>query len=268
LILAFLLLHAVPLFSQARTNTKIGATLTVTESGIWQTIQRGVEYRRIAFERSEPSYALELKLLRLHSQFVVPRILYAGELVLKAGTAKTFAQKTGAIAAINANYFDEKGRPLAYLKTATTEINPTVSKHRLYTGVFGVSASRPFVTLRDEFQSAQAREAVQTGPLLLSRGAPLDFMPGLGRFARRAVIGIDKESRIVIAVTEAVIGGLGFTELQELFGDPKWQLLTPDLLNLDGGGSAQLYIKCGKFEEWLPGTSEVPVTIGFFTRAH
>ena len=63
-----------------------------------------------------------------------------------------------------------------------------------------------------------------------------------------------------------MIGGLSFAEMQEMFSDPKWQIQTLDLLNLDGGGSAQLYVKSSKFEEWLAGTSEVPVAIGFFLR--
>jgi len=255
-------------FSQARAKVKLGTNLTVTDSGNWKAIQRGVEYRKIALERSEPSYTLELKLLRLDSHFVVPRVLYSGDLLLKAATAKNFAEKTGAIAAINANYFDTNGRPLAFLKTTTKEINASVSKHALYTGIFGVRDSSPFVAHRDEVQPAQASEALQSGPLLLQRGAPVEIMPGLGRYARRAAIGIDKEGRVIIAATEAVIGGLSFAELQELFGDSKWQIQTSDLLNLDGGGSAQLYVKSGKFEEWLPGTSEVPVAIGFFAKTN
>jgi hypothetical protein len=38
-------------------------------------------------------------------------------------------------------------------------------------------------------------------------------------------------------------------------------------LNLDGGGSAQLYFKSGRLEESVPGTSEVPVASGFFVKA-
>jgi uncharacterized protein YigE (DUF2233 family) len=263
---AFLVLPIALAFSQARVKAKIGATLTVSDAGNWKPIQHGVEYRTIALERSEPSHTLELKLLRLDSRTIVARILYAGDFQIKAATAKTFAEKSGAIAAINANYFDTKGRPLALLKTAIKEINPGVSKHALYTGVFGVHNAAPFVTHRDEFQAGQANEALQSGPLLLRRGAPAEIMPGLGRYARRAVIGVDNEGRVIIAVTDALIGGLSFAELQEIFGDPKGQIQTADLLNLDGGGSAQLYVKSGKFEEWLAGTSEVPVTIGFFPR--
>jgi uncharacterized protein YigE (DUF2233 family) len=218
-------------------------------------------------ERTEPSYTLELKLARFDAQQIAPRVLHAGQWQLRGADAKTFAEKSGALAAINANYFDEKGRPLAYLKTAAQEINRAVSKHSLYTGVFGVGDAGPFVIHRDEFQPAEAKEALQCGPLLLHRGAPMEIAAGLGRIARRAVIGIDKQGQMIVAVTDAVIGGLSFAELQELFGNPKWQLEAPELLNLDGGGSAQLYVKSGKFEDWLPGTTEVPVSVGFFIKS-
>jgi uncharacterized protein YigE (DUF2233 family) len=100
----------------------------------------------------------------------------------------------------------------------------------------------------------------------LNHSAFVAFASGLGRYARRSVIGVDREGRLIIGVTDAVLGGLSFAELQELFTGAKWQLDTPDLLNLDGGGSAQLYVKAGKFEEWVAGTAEVPVAIGFFAK--
>jgi len=255
-------------FSQAPKKANLGQTLAITEAGDWKPLQRGAEFRTIGMQRVDPSYAMELKLLRLDSQWVVPRVLHAAQFQLKGANAKTFAEKAGALAAINANYFDEKGRPLAYLKTSEKEINRAVSKHALYTGVFGLGEAGPFVTHRDEFHPAQAAEALQSGPLLLHRSAFVEVWSGLGRYARRSVIGIDKQGRVLIAVSDGVIGGLSFTELQELFTQPKWKIEAIELLNLDGGGSAQLYVKSGKFEEWLPGTSEVPVAIGFFNKSN
>ena len=254
--------------SQTPAKPSIGTTLSVTDAGHWRTLQKGVALRTVALERSEPSYRLELRLLRFDSQIIIPRVLIAGQWQLKSASAKTFAEKSSAIATINANYFDEKGRPLAYLKSAAQEINRTISKHALYTGVFGIGESGPFVMHRDEFQPAQASEALQSGPLLVHRGAPVEITSGLGRYARRAVIGIDKQGQIIVGVTDALIGGLSFSELQEIFTNSKWQLETPELLNLDGGGSAQLYVRSGKFEDWLPGTAEVPVGIGFFLKPH
>jgi len=265
-VLLVLLYSAGQVFSQSPKKANLGATLAITDTSAWKPIQRGIDFRKIVMQRLEPAYSLEFKVLRLDGQFIVPRVLYAGQFQLQSANAKVFAEKAGAIAVINANYFDEKGRPLAYLKTAEKEINRAVSKHGLYTGVFGVGDSGPFVTHRDDFQPAQASEALQSGPLLLHRSSSVEVLSGLGRYARRSVIGIDKEGRMLIGASDAVIGGLSFAELQELFTQPKWQLETVELLNLDGGGSAQLYVKSGKFEEWLPGTSEVPVAIGFFKK--
>jgi hypothetical protein len=265
-VLVLFLYSAGQVFSQASKRAHLGATLAITNVGSWKPIRRGIDFRRIAMERTEPAYEMELKLLRVDSRWIVPLILYADQFQLKSANTKIFAEKAGAIAAINANYFDEKGRPLAYLKTAGKEINRTVSKHALYTGVFGLGESGPFVTHRDEFQPGQAAEALQAGPLLLHRRASVEVLSGLGRYARRSVIGIDKDGRILIGVSDTVVGGLSFAELQQLFAQPKWQMETAELLNLDGGGSAQLYVKSGKFEEWLPGTSDVPVAIGFFDR--
>ncbi|MGZ8424479.1 MAG: phosphodiester glycosidase family protein [Candidatus Binatia bacterium] len=268
LIVLALFFQTVPLQGQTAARFKISGTLSATDLGSWRTIQKGVEQRKIAFLRSEPNYTLELRLLRFDPKIIGARILSSGDFQLKSATVKDFVEKSGAIAAINANYFDERGRPLAYLKTGNNEINRALSKHALYTGVFAVADGHPQVMHRDDFSPAQASEALQSGPLLLNRGAPVETMRNLGRYARRAVLGMDKAGRIVIAVTDAVLGGLSFVELQELFANGKWQLDTPQLLNLDGGGSAQLYFKSGRLEESVPGTSEVPVAIGFFVKAN
>jgi len=268
LVSLFLLCCATTIHAQAPNKPRIGTNLAVADFGAWRTVQKGIEFRKLVLERSEPSYQVELKLVRFDPKAIAPRILHGRDWQLNGASSKTFAEKSGAIAAINANYFDEKGRALAYLKTAEKEINRSVSKHALYTGVFGLRDGLPFVMHRDEFNPSQASEALQSGPLLLHRGAPVEVMRGLGRYARRAVVGIDKDGRVIVAVTDAVFGGLSFAELQELFATPKAQLDTPDLLNLDGGGSAQLYLKAGKFEEWVVGTTEVPVAIGFFAKAN
>jgi len=269
LVSLFLLCCAASLSAQAPSQSRIGTNLTVAAFGGWRTAQKGVDFRTIVLERIEPNYQVELKLVRFDPAAITPRILHGRDLqLLNGANTKTFAEMTGAIAAINANYFDEKGRALAYLKTAAKEINRSVSKHSLYTGVFGLRDGSPFVMHRDDFKPSQASEALQSGPLLLHRGTTVGVMRGLGRYARRAVVGIDRDGRVIIAVTDAVLGGLSFAELQALFAKPKAQLDTTDLLNLDGGGSAQLYLKAGSLEEWVAGTTDVPVAIGFFAKAN
>jgi hypothetical protein len=271
-ILSFLLVMfftAVSLSSQAGNKPVKGhlsATLLVRDEGKWYPLHNGIEQRQIRLERSEPNYSFELKLFRFDTRTVTPRILRSSQYQLKGADVKTLVQQSGAIAAINASYFDEKGRALGFLKVGAQEINRNVSHGSLFTGLFGVRNFSPFIVHRDHFESANADEALQCGPLLLRQGKALEVVRGHGRHSRRSVIGIDDEQRLVIGITAVVLGGLSWTELQELFSSPHWRLQTADLLNLDGGGSAQLYFKTAKLEEFIPGASEVPVAIGFFAR--
>ena len=270
-LLSWLTLTATIFSAQAPSQAikpNVSSTLTVRHAGSWKSVDSGIEYRNLSLERSEPNYSFDLKLVRFDPEQISARIISSGQFQLKGGDAKTLAQRTGAVATINANYFDEKGKPLAFLKTAGQDINRGVSKHALYTGVFGVRDSTPFIIHRNDFQAAQVQEALQSGPLLLNQGSAVQAMPGVGRYSRRSVIAVDKQQRLIIGVTDTVLGGLSFAELQELFANPKWQLETPDLLNLDGGGSAQLYVKTKKLEEFISGTSEVPVVIGFFKKVN
>jgi hypothetical protein len=257
---------AIAISSQPAGRLKISPALAVTDSGGWKALEKGVEFRKIALERREPSHSVDLKLLRLDMHWVVPRVLHSAQFQLKSANVKTFAEKSGALAAINANYFDTDGKPLAFLKIASRMVNPRLAKTALYTGVFGVKDQKPFIARRDEFVPEQADEGLQSGPLLLLHGAPEEITAIPSRAHRRAVIGIDQERRLVVAVADSILGGLYWPELQEIFSDSAWQVGVTDLLNLDGGGSAQLYIKAGKFEDLVAGTSEVPVAIGFFRR--
>ena len=267
--LLFLLSSSVPVSSQPSTvsgRLKSSPALTVIDAGTWKTVYKGIAFRQMSLERSEPKHSIDLKLVRFDTQWLFPRILRSVQFGFKGANAKTFGEKSGAVAAINASYFDTDGKPLAFLKIAGQMINSRVSTSPLYTGIFGVKDQRPLIWHRDEFLPDQAEEALQTGPLLLLHGIPQAVTGIPNRLSRRALIGIDHEQRLVVAVTDTVLGGLHWYELQELLSASTWQVQLTDLLNLDGGGSAQLYVKSGNFEAMVPGTAEVPVAIGIFYR--
>ncbi|MBI2988635.1 MAG: phosphodiester glycosidase family protein [Deltaproteobacteria bacterium] len=238
--------------------------LIVTEPGGWKIIHKGSEFRKLTLQRAEPYQAIDLKMVRFDTHWVIPRIMRSLQLNPKGANVKTLAEKSGAMAAINANYFDEKGKPLGFLKVAADEGNWQISKSSLFTGIFGIKDRLPFIIHRDQFSPELADEGLQAGPLLLHKGIALPVTRGAGRQSRRSLIGIDKEQRLIIAVTDSLLGGLTWVELQEIFGSGQWQAQTTDLLNLDGGGSAQLYVRGMQIEEHVPGTTEVPVVIGFF----
>src|SRR5437762_12481548 len=77
-------------FSQTPAKAQVGAPLTITDAGLWRDLQKGVAFRTVAMERSQPGSTLELQLLRFDSQFIVPRVLNAAACQLKRATAKTF----------------------------------------------------------------------------------------------------------------------------------------------------------------------------------
>ena len=260
---------SVPVLSQSPNSSvklKSSPNLAVTQAGSWKPIQKSVEFRKMTLERKDPSQVIELKLARFDPRRVVPHIVRSTSYQLRGANVKTLAEKSGALAAINANYFDEKGRPVGYLAIGEARVNAQVSKSDLFTGIFGTRNFVPFIMHRDEFTPEQADEALQAGPLLLNRGAALEVRRGAGRKSRRALIGIDNQQRIVIGVVDSILGGLNWVELQEIFLAPQWQLQTTDLLNLDGGGSAQLYVNGSQLKELVSGTTDVPVAIGFFPK--
>src|ERR1044071_7530400 len=85
--------------------------LLVNDEGRWISVSKGIEFRTIALQRGEENQPMELKMLRFNAQQVVPRVLSSAQFQMKGANARLFVEKTGAIAAINANYFDEQGKP-------------------------------------------------------------------------------------------------------------------------------------------------------------
>ncbi|MGH7928281.1 MAG: hypothetical protein ACREQV_10845 [Candidatus Binatia bacterium] len=101
--------------------------LTLISAGNWKPVQKGIDHRKVTLERKSPANTLDLTLFRFDMDLIVPRVIYGAEHNLKSADVKTLARKTGALAAINANYYDPQGQPLAFLKTAAKTVNPRVS---------------------------------------------------------------------------------------------------------------------------------------------
>ena len=251
----------------AGNKLKASPGLAIVDFGGWKLIHKGIEFRKVTLERADPHQLIDLKMVRCDSRWIVARVVRSLQYDPKGpSNVKALAEKSGAIAMINANYFDENGKPLGFLKAVGNEVNSSISKSDLYTGIFGIKDHVPFIIHRDQFVGQLADEGLQAGPLLIMKGSPLTVARGAGRQYRRSLIGIDADQKLIIAVTDTLLGGLTWVELQEFFGSAQWRAQTSELLNLDGGGSAQLYVRGVQFEEYVPGTAEVPVAIGFFPR--
>ena len=156
------------------TKLKDNPALAVTDAGSWKVIQKGVEFRKMVLERSEPSHSIDLKLLRFDTRLVVPRVLRSAQFQLKSANAKTFAEKSGALAAINGSYFDTDGKPLAFLKIAGQAINARIAKNSLYTGVFSIKDQQPLISQRDDFLARAGGRGASVRPFAPPPWNPAD----------------------------------------------------------------------------------------------
>ena len=59
LALSVLIPAAISLSSQPRGKLKASPTLAVSDPGAWKSLEKGVDFRKIALERSEPSHSID-----------------------------------------------------------------------------------------------------------------------------------------------------------------------------------------------------------------
>lgn len=195
-------------------------------------------------------------------------VIRAAEYGWSRATVKSLCKASKGAVCINANFFDESGDPLGLI------ISRGIEYHRLHkgghtlTGIFEVTRHDITVVNRVNFTPDKVLEAVQAGPRLLANGAAI---PGVSdeRSSRRAGVCVDKHRRLLLFCTQSAITGLTIQELQGLLlAEP---LGCVEALNLDGGGSAQLYISSALLgagtnlqEVFLAGRDEVPVAVALF----
>jgi uncharacterized protein YigE (DUF2233 family) len=210
----------------------------------------GVGYREV------DGRAFTLAVLDVDPARASIRVLDARRFGRPALTAREFAERTGAAAAVNASFFDDRKAPLGLVVSDREVRNPP---RRAGWGIFFVSAGRPRIAAPAGFSVTKAVEqAVQVGPRLLSGGRVARLKP---QSARRSVVGLDRAGHVVLAVTTR--GEADATELAELLGRGVGLV---DALNLDGGGSTQLYLRGGGLEQDERGLWPVPIALGVFPR--
>lgn len=153
----------------------------------------------------------------------------------KLWRAPEWADKTGALAAINGGYFDNNSRPLGLRIADGKRTNAIYS--RANWGVFYLRDGRAQIThTRDYKPSPRTQQALQCGPRLVVNGKPTDLKP---QWARRSGVGVDAQGRVVLAVCD---GALSFDDWAALWASADG-MGCRDALNLDGGPSTQLSVK-------------------------
>lgn len=181
-------------------------------------------------------------------------------------SVRSMAISSKATACINANFFDTRGSPLGLVISNGRTYQKMHKIGGVLTGIFSISRSGPEITHRDLFVGKDAVEATQSGPRLIEKGILTAGLKEGASYSRRSAVCLDAQNNIIFATSGGGIRGTPLNDFALLLKSAP--LMCVDALNLDGGGSAQLYINSPKDEEpiFVQGNDEVPVGLCIFKR--
>jgi len=216
----------------------------------WQVIAPGVEMKMLSVgEGSAFNGATKIIALRTTPSRIK---------ILKGETRNAVAwrQDEKSLAIINGGFFDPQGKTLG-LRVSDGEKKGGL--HDADWGVFFIRKGKAGVLHTREFKRQYTSlrnisQAVQCGPRLVVDGQTTDLKP---QTARRTGVGIQRDGRIIIAVSE---GALAFDDWANLWAASDG-LNCRDALNLDGGGSTQISLKTKKKSLEVSGLWPVPDVI-------
>lgn len=223
----------------------------------WAMIEPGLVYTR--YRLGEPNALIhnEAFLLKVDSQRFAVRAVRAQGPDRRSDIRSVVLAEKG-IAGINANFFDEKGEPLGLLVDGSKLLQKMHRGGNVLTGIFFIRDGVPGIAQRDSFELRNVSLAVQAGPRLVANRAPLKV--GSIGTSRRSGIAITGTNELIFYATVLRFPGASFSEIQSMLQDPALDVV--HALNLDGGGSSQLYAQRGGSldeEVYITGGDTVPV---------
>ncbi len=229
----------------------------------WEKIDRGIDFKKVSIYSELERVKAELRLYRFKPAFFEIRVLCSKDYGHQRTDVKTLAKLTGSVAIINSSYFDVQGNPIAYLKCNGKVVNSRKATHSLYSGVFFVRKGSPHIVHSSSFHPAKdVSDAVQVGPRLISKGKNTIGLKNINAVHHRSGIALDREGNLIIYATGSKYGGMSWNNLRQILKMKEIGGL--EALNLDGGGSTQMYISTGNHDDYIRGSTGVPSAIAFF----
>jgi uncharacterized protein YigE (DUF2233 family) len=239
---------------QEGTPNSSGSIAAPPDEG-WTEGEPGIALRHVHVPAADGQAQVPLTIVRLDPSNVAVRVLYDPE---HPRPLRTWAEAEQPSLAVNAGYFTE-----TYESTALV-ISAGVVSGASYDGFGGMLAVRDngsvdLLALRDTpFDPAEPLTyATQSAPMLVFPGGVPAEINDNGERARRSVVAIDRDGRLLV-----IVGPTSGLTLRELAA---W-LATSDLdidraLNLDGGSSTGLFLKSGPLREQIDSFSPLPIVI-------
>src|SRR3990167_2731580 len=222
------------------------AKADVTTQTRWISLTKGIDYATISPNPAFPLqkiHAFRIDLLKYRLSLIVAKNYHQPSFfVTQAGSL------INALIAINGGFFSPDFQSLG-LRVNKGDILST-TKNTNWWGIFVIKKNRATIVSKSNFHySKEIQLAVQAGPRLVINGR---IPPLRGNLAERSALGITKEGKVIITVTQNI--ALGITQLANIMSasEKNGGLGCYNVLNLDGGSSSQLYAHIGNFTLQIP----------------
>ncbi len=233
--------------------TVVGETPTATTRD-WQDVAAGVSVRldSVTLASSVPAQVTTVRVARPAGRL---RVAYApGSPKLISDWA---AAHPSALVMINGGYFDDAFRTTSLL------VSDGVGAGRSYVGFGGMlsmsgQGAVSLRSLRDHpySTSEKPRQAVQSFPMLVIDGAATSMPNDNGRYARRSILAVDGQSRLLFITVE---GGWTLPETATWLAGSR--LGVTQALNLDGGSSTGMVVQTPTYHRLVDAWNVLPIVI-------
>ncbi len=230
----------------------------------WKSVEEGFDFAKYELGDASSVIRSEVYLLRFDPQrfnfIAVTADSEGDEDRPPAADLRTLTKKSAGVAGINANFFDEKGSPLGLLMDNGTMVHKIHRGGKVLSGIFAVrNDGSAFISHRSDFDTRGIATAIQAGPRLVTGGKAVPISSA-DESSRRSGIAITKKNAVILYATVLRFPGATLGDIQGMLLDPTLEVA--EALNLDGGGSSQLFIESFASlsgETFISGGDRVPV---------
>lgn len=220
----------------------------------WQTLYPGIERRAVAVRDNEGALLERLTIIRIDNRLNRFEVAYHPT---EPKIAETWREALGALLVVNGGFFTPE-----YAATGLVIIDGVVSGQSYGSEAGMVTIRDGRLTIQDLAERPYSPDttidfALQSFPMLLKPGGESGYTGG-GEAARRTVIGMDSDGRVLLIVAQ--LGNFSLAEMGQWLASSDLNL---DLaLNLDGGTSTSLAIQD---EPGVIGFSLLPIVIAVYS---
>lgn len=243
-------------------------SLVLVRDGHWRELEDGLELRTLRLRRKGDWFSgFDVVALRVDPSRMDLRVLNFNSESLPVMDMVTLAERTGAVALLNASYFESDFKPMGLVIQDGRQLSPLRKGGRIHHGVFLLRGTDAFFLHRTNVDLGNVDQAFQAGPWLVTDGKAHRSFRNANVVTRRSALGVDKKGCVVMAATDVWLGGLSLPELAELFAAPE-----PDglgvwrAINCDGGSSTQMLLRHPRKNFTIRTSIHVPVYLGVFHR--